>query len=216
MKIKVITTTSDRGKCEKLEQSLTKHGYDYHIIEHTWTGFLDKLKYTYEYLKSLEGYTHFIYTDAWDTVALTGPENIDISYIDGLILSAERNCYPYPEWAEKYPKVESPFCYVNGGGWAGTIESFIRLYESKTPTTEMNDQVWLTERYLSLHKEGWISLDHRCDLFQTIAFCEPERDFDLNKESLTFGMNKITCGFPIFWHGNGHTPMDYIYDITND
>ena len=125
----VITTTSDRKKTRRLEESLKRYGYRYHIIVHSWGGFLDKLHETYKYLKTTKE-THFLYTDAWDTIALRP----DAPEINGLLIAAEWGCYPHPEKAKKYPKVDSPWKYVNGGGWGGEVAAFIRLYESKRPT----------------------------------------------------------------------------------
>ena len=182
----VITTTSSLPNCKRLIRSLVATGHEYHIIQHEWTGFLDKLHHTYKYLKANPNVKHFIYTDAWDTVALLPPRKP----IDGLILSSECACYPHPEKAELYPETDSPFKYVNGGGFAGESIRFIELYESHPPTDEVNDQVWLTDRYLA--NTNTIKLDTKRELFQTIAF-SPDTDF---VQGATF------------WHGNGHTPLE--------
>jgi len=94
------------------------------------------------------------------------------------------------------------------------------MYEECPPTTEMNDQVYLTEQFLKRHTEGWIHLDTECFLFQTIGFCEPERDFNFiimaDLQAGRFGVearNKLTNSNPVFWHGNGHTPMTDIYKL---
>lgn len=199
---KVLTTTSDRSKCYELERSLIYHGYDYQIVVHEWTGFLSKLHESYQYLKSLKGYTHFLYTDAWDTFAMGQCE-----VPDGLLISAERACYPHPHLAPKYPVSDSPWKYVNGGGWCGEISAFLKLYESKVPTDELNDQVWMTERFLALHKEGWIRLDYECEVFQTMAFC-PESDFTFSPFT-----NTVTNTQPKFIHGNGHCDISHIYKL---
>lgn len=208
-RIKVITTTSDLSKCYQLRRSLIHRGHDFHFIVHEWTGFLGKIHETYKYLKALEGYTHFLYTDAWDTFAMAGPEDLADKMPDGLLISAERACYPYPELADKYPAHESPWHFVNGGGWCGEIAAFIRLYEDQPPTVEMNDQVWLTNQFLKLYGEGWISLDYGCRMFQTLGFC-PESDFEAAGGRI---YNAVNQTYPSFVHGNGHTPMDKIYDI---
>jgi hypothetical protein len=204
----IITTTSDRSKCYQLERSLKLHGYDYHIIEHTWDGFLGKLHHTYQYLKALKGYTHFLYTDAWDTVAMRPDVQVPEDYF---LISAERACYPYPKLASRYPHVNSPFKYVNGGGWCGPVELFLKLYESKPPTNELNDQVWLTERYLALQDENWIALDTICWVFQTLGFC-PDTDF-ITGPNLPHFHNTITNSYPAFIHANGHTPHDWVINL---
>lgn len=223
-KIKVITTTSELSKCYQLRRSLIHHGYDFHIIEHKWepVGFLGKIHETYKYLKALEGYTHFLYTDAWDTFAMAGPVELADKMPDGLLISAERACYPYPELASKYPANETPWKYVNGGGWCGEIAAFLRLYEDQPPTSEMNDQVWLTNQFLKLQDEGWVRLDYECRIFQTLGFC-PASDFEYSLLSPSAKdiyylypnrlINSVTGFIPVFIHGNGHTAMDEIYKL---
>lgn len=207
MSLKVITTTNNKEGAYKLEASLKKYGYDYEIIEHPWYGFLSKIHETYNYVKKLEGYTHFLYTDAWDTLAFG---MIDVELKDEILISTERACYPHPELASQYPEVSTPWKYVNGGGWLCSIKRFIEIYEMNKPTDELNDQVWLTKVFLK-HKDTFpIHLDYNCDIFQTIAFC-PESDFDV---TLFYVKNNITGSFPKFIHGNGHTPMTRFYDIN--
>lgn len=204
MQIKVITTTSDINKTFELRRSLIHYGYDFHIIIHPWTGFLSKLHETYKYLSQLKGYTHFLYTDAWDSFAAR--DAADMHMMDGLTISAECACYPYPELAVKYPSNDSLWKYVNGGGWAGEISAFIKMYEREPPTNEMNDQVYLTNQFLKHHNEGWLRLDYNCEVFQTLAFC----DHSYFSYGDYFG-NNITKTRPFFIHGNGHTPMSHIY-----
>lgn len=212
MKVIVITTTSDLSKCYELKRSIVYHGWDYHFIQHEWDGFLGKLHHTYNYLKTLEGYTHFIYTDAWDTFAVAGPDAVTVP--DGLLISAERACYPHPEKAVLYPDNPSPWKYVNGGGWCGEIAAFIRMYELCPPTTELNDQVYLTDQFLKGY--DWIKLDYECEVFQTIGFC-PGEDFELDHcysdDDWFLFKNSIHNTFPAFIHGNGHTPMPHIYEL---
>jgi hypothetical protein len=200
----ILTTTSDRSRCRQLERSLILHGYGYHIIEHKWDGFLGKIHETYKYLKTCATHTHFLYTDAWDTVALRP----DVQVPDGILISAERACYPHPEKAKLYPPHDSPWKYVNGGGWCGEISEFIRMYESKPPTDELNDQVWLTDRFLA----GWGKLDYECEVFQTLAF---NGKHDLGTLGGQF-TNHLRGTFPAFIHGNGHTPMTEIYKLLPD
>ena len=36
-----------------------------------------------------------------------------------MLISAEKNCYPYASWAERYPITGSKWKYVNSGGFIG-------------------------------------------------------------------------------------------------
>ncbi len=213
MRVKVLTTTSDKSKCSMLEKSLLKFGYDYSIIEHHWEpiGFLNKLIETYRYLKTIRTeYTHFLYTDAWDTVALGPLENVTPYLTDGILLSAEMACYPHPNLEKEYPVNPSPWHFVNGGGWLCNIERFIWLYENNKPTNELNDQVWLTKVFLKYKEEEWMKLDYKCSVFQTIGFTN-DTHFTYTDVLM---YNNVTDSYPVFIHGNGHTPLDKIYSLV--
>jgi len=176
---------------------------DYHFIEHTWKGFGDKILETYKYLKANPDITHFFYSDAWDTMAFGTMEAAlkQIPDKDVILFSAERACYPHPDKAEKYPYNMSPWHFLNGGGWFASSELFIKMVDRYPLDHTAVDQVYFTDRFLDQDCE--IELDYDCKVFQTIAFC-PETDFDLTIKPF----NTITKSFPVFWHGNGHTPMD--------
>lgn len=215
MRTKIITTSSDASKCYNLERSLKYFGYDYYFIIHSWGGFLDKIHETYKYLKTLQDYTHFLYSDAWDTIALGGPEETQKFMPDGLMISGERACYPHGDKAVLYPEHLSPYKYVNGGGWCGEISAFIKMYELCPPTTELNDQVYLTDQFLKHYKDGWMKLDYECNMFQTMAFRSPEH-FRLiyTQKNGGFRMaNNFFNNLPIWFHGNGHENIDDVYKL---
>jgi len=203
MKCKLITTTSSLKNCYHLKRSLDYFGWDYHFIEHTWKGFGDKILETYKYLKANPDITHFFYSDAWDTMAFGTMEEAlkQIPDKDVILFSAERACYPHPDKAEKYPYNMSPWHFLNGGGWFASSELFCKMVDRYPLDSVTVDQVYFTDRFLDQDSE--IELDYDCKVFQTIAFC-PESDFDITNKPF----NTVTKSFPVFWHGNGHTPMD--------
>lgn len=219
MKCKLITTCSDISKTAILQKSLRKHNWDYHIIEHTWRGFGDKILKTYEYLKANPDITHFFYSDSYDTLA-TDTMEVALSRIKDktkILMSAERGCYPHPEKEKRYPKHESPFHFVNGGGWFCPSDVFIKAVDTNPLTYETVDQVWFTDLFLN-HPE-YVNLDYNCEVFQTIAFC-PDSDFEFFNFGNTWNKptssefknargftNTVTDTSPIFVHGNGHTPL---------
>lgn len=202
MKCKLITTGSDASKTKILEQSLIKHGWDYHFIIHEWRGFGDKILKTYEYLKANPDITHFFYSDSYDTIVVNTMEFAlsRVRSLDGIVMSAERACYPHPDKAVLYPKCDSPFMFVNGGGWFCNSQAFIKAVDENPLSVETNDQVWFTDLFLK--QDGTVYLDVYCNVFQTIAFC-PEDNFEVTDKVY----NTITKTYPVFIHGNGHTPL---------
>lgn len=209
MNCQLITTASDLSKCYQLKRSLEYFGWKYHFIEHEWKGFGDKIIKTYEYLKSHPEITHFFYSDAWDTFALSTMEEALNKIPDQniILFSAERACYPNPEKASRYPESASPWKYLNGGGWFASSELFIKMVEAYPLTPETVDQVYFTDRFLE--GTNGIVLDYQCSIFQTVAFC-PYSDFEIMGYHL---WNKITNVCPTFIHGNGHTPIHHIYNL---
>lgn len=221
MKCILITTASDKGRTQVLEQSLKKHNWDYHIIFHAWRGFGDKILKVYDYLKANPDITHFFYSDSYDTIATDTMEAAlsRVNNKDGILMSAERACYPHPDKEPRYPKHESPFHFINGGGWFCNSEAFIKAVDTNPLTYELNDQVWFTDLFLN-HPE-YVELDYNCEVFQTIAFCPPEnfefsevigevgktRDKIIIGSKGVYPYNTVTKSFPIFIHGNGHTPL---------
>jgi len=212
MKCKLITTCSDITKTELLQQSLKKHGWDYHIIVHDWLGFGDKIIKTYEYLIANPDITHFFYSDAYDTISVNTMEYAlsQVKDKDLILMSAERACYPHPDKATLYPECKTPFKYVNGGGWFCNAQCFIEAVNANPLTVETNDQVWFTDLFLKYPQ--YVKLDSNCNVFQTIAFCS-DTDFELSDKIL----NTVTKTKPVFIHGNGHTSLDkfLIYASVN-
>lgn len=216
MKLLVITTcdNKDNARWRKLEASLHKFGYDYECIVHPFT-FGTQLGVIQKWANEYTGdATHILYTDAFDTLALAGPEEVVSKFPDcKMLISAEKNCYPHPERSVDYPSVESAWKYVNGGGWLVEIEYFKYLCNKEGLNSGSHDQVWLMDAYLNNREE--IKLDTNCDIFQTIAFSNVEEwagEVFMKPPCARF-RNIALNTYPVFFHGNGHTEMDWVYQI---
>lgn len=215
MKLKVITTCDNvqNPGYLKLKASLERFGYDHEVIEHPFS-FGHQLPVIRDWCHRYTGEaTHMLYTDAWDTLALSGPGEIDVKLLElgspKMLISAEKNCYPHPARATDYPETNTPWKYVNGGGWLVDIEYFKHLCDKERLSWDSHDQVWLMEVYL--RNQGEIKLDTQCEIFQTIAFSNVEEWEKVGERLRNVG----TGTQPIFWHGNGRTPLDFVYDVLN-
>lgn len=208
MKIMLITTASDYSKTEKLRESLDRHGWPYHIVVHEWRGFGCKILETYNYLKTSD-ITHFFYSDSYDTYALgTMEEAISkIKDLDQMLWSAEKACYPHTELARFYPEHHYSRKYLNGGGWFCPKDKFIEMVENEMPSVATVDQVYFTNQLITKKN---IVLDYNCEIFQTIAHSDLETEFEYERGRM---YNKETKSWPILIHGNGHTPLDKIYNL---
>jgi procollagen-lysine,2-oxoglutarate 5-dioxygenase len=208
MRIKLITTASDISKTGKLVESLQRHNWPYHVIQHEWKGFGSKIIETYNYLKTSD-VTHFFYADSYDSyvIGTMGEALSKIKDFSKMLWSSEKACYPHPQLASMYPESTSEWKYLNGGGWFASKESFIKMVEDEMPSYLTVDQVYFTNQLLTKKS---MSLDYSCDIFQTIAFCDLDKEFEFERGRM---YNKQTKSWPIIIHGNGHTPMERIYDI---
>src|SRR5690349_21277015 len=173
MNFKVLTVVSDTNNDghRQLIRSLQYFGYEYDIMIKPFQ-FGGQMKHVYEWCKSNWGWV--LYTDGWDTFALSNKEEILSKIPEGIkmVFSGEKNCYPLRETAKLYPSCDTEWQYVNGGNFLVQADFFCHMFEDGTheKVHERNDQQWLAEQYIKRHKDGNVMLDSRCDIFQTIAF----------------------------------------------
>lgn len=189
------------------------------------------------YRRANTGHETFVYSDGGDTYCqkpFTVPN-------DRLIWSTEKQCFPHPEMAKDYPKsrIKSEWRYLNNGGYCGNLElllEFIDKYIGKLPM-QANCQLETMQAFLKAKADGFpIELDLKCKIFQSIAFdpAKPAKGEAIDKASHAIHMdnkgkpkytgtdfsiknglvyNKMTKTTPSILHGNGRTPMEWIYQL---
>jgi hypothetical protein len=190
------------------------------------------------YRRAATGHDTFIYSDGGDTFCqrpFTVPN-------DRLIWSTEKQCFPHTHLAKEYPTptIDTPWRYLNNGGYGGSLAlmiEFVDKYIGKLPMTA-NCQHETMTAFIQAKKDGFpIEIDYGCELFQTIAF-DPVKplkgkaidlasfsihqdengvpkyggtDFIIRKGKV---VNKLTKTTPAILHGNGRTPMEWIYQLN--
>ncbi len=206
-KIKVITVaTQDTPHLQALIRSAKRCGMDLTVLGlgETWQGFGMKVIKTREYLKTLEGYTHFIFVEAYDTLFLK-----HIAEVPGyLFFSAEKNCWPDADKAKEYPSSISPYRFLNSGVYSAGIKQYLELTEKYPVQMSDDDQRYFTNIYLN-EKADIIRLDDGCSLYQSYAY-KADTDFTIN-ETLT---NNITKTQPAIIHFNGKCHDEKIYKMA--
>lgn len=227
MKLRVLTTshTTDNQGWRKLEESLKKFNYEYTHILHPFS-FGHQLPVIRDWCLNNRGScTHILYTDCFDTIAYSGPEEVEGKFPEcKMLISAEKACYPHPSRATDYPETSTPWKYVNGGGWMVELEYFLHLCQKERLDHNSHDQVWLMDSFLRNQDE--INIDNNCEIFQTIAFSHKE-EWVKGGQTTRYGsqddrgsylevtiprfQNIGTQSFPVFFHGNGHTDMQWLY-----
>ncbi len=200
MRIKVITVaTSENKHLQALRDSAARNGMDLIVLGlgEPWQGFGTKIIKAYQYLKTLDGYTHFIFLDAYDTLFLK-----PITYVpDHLLFSTEK--HKWPDQNAPYPESNDTWKYLNSGAYMGPISDFIELIDANPVKYEDDDQLYFTNIYL---KGSNISLDTACKFFQSYAFIAPG-DFKISDKF----RNNITGTEPSVIHFNGKCHESKIY-----
>lgn len=171
----------------------------------TFTSWRQRLTDALDLLPSL-GTTHVLMLDAYDTLFLRGEAEIFEAYSDysdpPLLLSTEKDCWPRPELSSSYPPSQTPWKYINGGGWMGEIpyllEHIPKVLASGEDTNDQALWTWaLIDKSLPCSK-----LDVWCRVFQTMS--RSDRDvIRVPKEKQLF--NKVTGSRPCIAHWNGRT-----------
>lgn len=191
------------------------------------------------YKRAATGHDTFMYSDGGDTYCqrpFTVPN-------DRLIWSTEKHCYPDTKLAEKYPKtrIKTEWKYLNNGGYCGSLNlmlEFVAKYMRGNLPNDANCQHETMVAFLKAKKDGFpIYLDYKCEIFQTIAFDaqKPKNGEKVDKAAFAIHqdakgnpkytgvdfqikdglvVNKMTKKTPAVLHGNGTTPMKWIYELN--
>lgn len=203
MRLKVITVaTQENYGLKMLRRSLDLAGMDYTVlgIGESWRGFGTKVILTRQYLRTLEGYTHFIFVDAYDTLFLKPITD----YEGGIIFSSEKNCWP--DYNAPYPESKAIFRYLNSGCYIAPIDEYLALTDQFPIDYSDDDQRYFTNIYL---KSGKIKLDTDCRLFQSYAFTD-HNDLTLYHNKI---INNHSQSEPAAIHFNGKCLDPKVYSM---
>jgi len=156
------------------------------------------------------GYTHILFTDAYDTACVGPPEAIErFIAANKMGVSCEKACWPDESLKDRYPQTTSEWKYVNSGQYFGPIDLVMKVLEGATG----DDQLWLTHKYFADPHN--IELDDKCEAFQSLAHCIHQNvPWTETFRKLPNGrlFNRKTGTQPLFVHANGGpgTPMDWL------
>lgn len=212
--IPLLTSKTDHPGLIAQKHALDKHGWTAEVVE---TPFVwgNQMKDLYNWLKAnRRDFTHVLYCDAWDIMCFGTPDEFmrklfakfcsDIKFVG----SAEKACFPVKELESEYPPARNAWKYINGGNWFAEIDYFMHLFET-THEDGVNDQYWLGREFCKAwHEKKLVSIDSNCEIFQSIAF-EDDGDFGIGTDYRILNLKTGTA--PLFFHGNGHTDMEWVY-----
>lgn len=157
-------------------------------------------------------YDKIVFTDGHD-MSFYGEKDYVLSKIPdaGVLLAAERNCYPEPEIAAQIHN-PLPWKFVNAGWLAGTASCFLAWFDA-IERHSMFDGVMLDQAFfnrLLAANDPLINIDDTTQL----CYCFYGEFGDVNDlqfDEQGLPVNTMTGTRPAWCHANGHWPSDHIW-----
>jgi len=159
-------------------------------------------------------YQKIVFTDGHDMTFWSSKEYVLSKIPDaGVLLGAERNCYPEPHLA---PMIRGrnhlPWAFVNAGWLAGTPESFLAWFDAIERHPQYDgvalDQGWFNRRLAE--NDPLINIDSATDLVYCFFGETPEIP-DLQFDDDGNPINTLTMTHPAWLHANGKWCSDHIW-----
>lgn len=230
--IQVVTCTNRAPRenyytWTEFHKSLEKFGHKAGVLgwQQPWGGLMTKPKRLLEWLKGPGPKPeHLLVADSWDIVFADSPESMLEVFEDmkcsGLVLNAEKNCFPLGHLADRFPDPGTSYRYLNSGFIIGYTEAFTamleHMYSANVPegfncddhrkadggVEHPNDQGFITLAYLDQPVE--MMLDTQCRMCQTLCGCKLD-EFDFSGEGI---VNRETGSAPKAFHFNGGSKTD--------
>jgi hypothetical protein len=207
MEFIIFGMTDNFEKTKLFEQTLEKGGFKYDLIKAPFHWGQQQIHTLDWAKKNADKYSHFVYTDTWDVVVM-GTWNELLLKVKALpndfefLGSCEKAYFPTNDnIKEQYPKGDSEWQYLNGGGWLCKTETFIK-WQEELPSRGINDQEWLHMMF-TRHQFEKVFRDTQCKIFQSIAFNDGS-DFEYQQTRV---FNQKTLTHPLLVHGNGRSDM---------
>lgn len=156
--------------------------------------------------------TILLFTDSYDVLINSTENKILNRYYDAMtkynkhncvLFSAEKACWPDISLACKYPNNNSPYLYLNSGGFIGSAHNIYSLIREATISNTDDDQLFFTNIYLNDKLKERITLDYNCYLFQTLS--DSILDIAFHGQHIIRNIQFNT--YPLVIHGNG--PQEY-------
>lgn len=212
----VVTSCTGRlGLADAYDRRLTDAGID-HVFETTpyaTSSFRmeQRIAYWRRLAEQFFDYKMLIVTDAWD-VLFVGTKEALLSNSHAMLISAERNCFPGPEYGEEdltyVIKGETPWRYSNPGMIAANPNYLLRWLDQaeKRVPLDISDQAWCNR---CLVNAPWlISLDENTEMFYVISYSDGRlEDGALQLKEGRLWNSKCDT-YPAFIHFAGHGPQE--------
>jgi hypothetical protein len=184
----------------------------------------------FKYLQTLDEHELILFTDGYDSFFLADEKEILGKYdnlTDSILFSAEMNCYPDTNLQHYYPAANTPYRFLNSGGFIGKAgmikDMLLRDLPGAADKFQYSNQYLWTLRFIQFPQ--FISLDTQCDIFCTFS-SDISRDILLETDPTRVAMhykkmddwfklnsqltghrlsNQITGTLPCIAHFNGRS-----------
>lgn len=212
-----VATKEERG-LQAFQATAIRHGVAVTVLGWgmEWRGLTMKLKLVQQWLRDVPGEDLIVFADGYDCVWADGLEGLKRRFRalgHPLVMSAERNCYPFADRAGDYPPCETPYRYLNCGCWmgrAGHMRHLLAEMRIEQMPDDFDDQALFTIFYLSNFDA--IRLDTRQEMFQSLYQAEGDIVLETTTEGERIARNQLTNTYPAIVHGNGHADMREVTD----
>lgn len=156
--------------------------------------------------------TIVMFTDGYDVILLGAQEDIIKNFKAlnaSIVFSAEAFCWPDESIANEYPKTESPYKYLNSGGYIGYASKLYSLLDKHKIKNKDDDQLYFTNLFLSkdIQEKYKIRLDHKATIFQSAYGATGELKLQESSDGFYNLVNEITNTTPLVLHGNGQSKL---------
>lgn len=177
---------------KKLQQSCEQHNIELEVVGmgQYYNKNSSKLLFMVDYLNTLEDSDIVMFVDGFDVLILEDKATILEKFLamqTGFLMSAEKNCWPYPDLAKHYPPSPTPFRFINTGSYIGYVKNIKNWLDRMQPIYDNgSDQGFITVEYLgSPAANRPFVLDYYCHLFLPLFLVE-ENEIVIDEQNQTF------------------------------
>jgi len=230
----VTVSTHDENYAAYFDESCKRYGIDPIILGKgtPWLGYGTKLRLLKEYVDTCDDEIVLLFVDRFDLIFLRELDPLFTFYrsqceqkpnVDLLYISTEKpdiiglnSIYATFHWG-KYKDVA-----LNTGSYiatAGMIKKMLQEVYSSNSIVEIKDDQEMITRYLCLHSDVEVLLDHNRRFLVYSAFrLDIGKNIHIEDEKLLYRLEDGTCYRPYLLHRNGSPPMSQLllklgYDI---
>jgi hypothetical protein len=214
----VCVASSGHPRMDRLIESVQRQKLPIHVLGmgKQWIGPGMKLVCMDEYVDYLQDEDVVMFVDAWDVLVMADKEEILEKYKSfnkPIVVSAEKNIWPYRNLASFFPETKSAFKYINTGGYIARAKELKQFFHQNRPVWGFyDDQAFFQIAFLN--DPSMFAIDYDAKIFMTLFQVEDDEvDFHPVTKRLVY---KASGNQPCAIHANGHTYriLDKLYDLN--